>query len=147
MIKVMFVCYGNICRSTMAEFLLKHMVKDLDEEFIIKSSGTSTEELGNDTYYLTKQTLDLHDIPYSKRKATQFKRSDYDNYDYIICMDKSNVRAVNRVVNDIDNKVKLLMEYAGQNRDVADPWYTRDFETTYNDINLALNHFVKQLGF
>ncbi len=143
--RVMFVCHGNICRSTMAEFMLKDMVKDLDEEFVISSSGTSRDALGHDTHHGTKKVLDARKIAYSPRRAVQFVREDYDKYDYIICMDKANIRSLNRLLDDRVGKVKMLLEYAGQNRDVADPWYTGDYESTYRDVKLGLEAFLKEI--
>ncbi len=141
----MFVCHGNICRSTMAEFMLKDMVKDLDEDFVIESSGTSRDAIGRDTHYGTQKMLEKYSIAFSPRRAVQFRRADYDEYDYIVCMDKANVRNLLRIVNDKDKKIKRLLEYAGQNRDVADPWYTGDYETTFIDVKLGLEAFLKEI--
>ncbi len=140
MIKIMFVCHGNICRSTMAEFVMKDIVKKNDKanKYLIQSSATSTEEIGNDTHYGTKQILDKMNIPYTKRQAVQLKKSDYEKYDFIIGMDNANMRNINRIIGyDKDNKIYKLLSFAHMDSDVADPWYTRDFKTTYNDIELG----------
>lgn len=148
MIKIMFVCHGNICRSTMAEFVMKDIVskEGLENEFYICSSATSTEEIGNDTYWGTKQILDSKGIPYTKRQAVQLKKSDYEKYDFIVGMDSANIRNINRITGkDTGNKIYKLLSFAGTDRDVADPWYTRDFETTYNDISLGCTELFKKI--
>lgn len=129
----------------MAEFLLKDMTKGLNETFIIESSGTSAEEEGNDIHYGTKRILDEKNVPYEKRKAKRFKKSDYDNFDYIVCMDAYNVRSLTRIVDDRKNKVKMLMEYCGEKRDIDDPWYSGDFAKTYRDINKGLTCFLEAI--
>ncbi len=140
MIKIMFVCHGNICRSTMAEFVMKDIVKKngCENDFYISSSATSTEEIGNDTHYGTKRILDEMGIPYTKRQAIQLRKTDYEKYDFIIGMDSANIRNIKRIIeNDNGDKVYKLLEFAGINKDVADPWYTGDFRTTYNDVLLG----------
>ncbi len=140
MVKIMFVCHGNICRSTMAEFVMKDIVKKNgnENEFYICSSATSTEEIGNDTHYGTKNILDEMNISYTKRQAVQLKKSDYENFDFIIGMDNANMRNINRIIGyDKENKIHKLLSFANDNRDVDDPWYTRDFRTTFNDIELG----------
>ncbi len=137
MIKVLMVCHGNICRSTMAEFVLKDMVKKLgrEGEFVIESAGTSAEEQGNDTHYGTRQKLTEVGIPFTRRRARRLTRADYDKFDYLICMDKNNVRNLLRIIDaDTQNKVSLLLEFAGINRDIADPWYSGNFDETYEDV-------------
>ena len=135
--KILFVCHGNICRSTMAEFVMKKLVKDagLDDRIEIASAATSREELGNDTHYGTKGVLDSHGIPYTKRRARQITRTDYDEYDYIIGMDRYNMSNMRRAFGgDPEDKLSMMMQWAGYDRDVADPWYTGDFETTFDDV-------------
>ena len=137
MIKVMFVCLGNICRSPMAEFIFKDMVKKqgLDKGFYIKSSATSYEEIGNDIHYGAKDKLIQKGIPFEKRKATLLKLDDYKKYDYIIGMEESNIRNIKRIVGeDTENKIYRLLDFSNNPRDIADPWYTGNFEVTYNDI-------------
>lgn len=134
MIKIMFVCHGNICRSTMAEFVMKYLVANINTDFHIQSSATSREEIGNDIHYGTKRKLDEVNIPYARRAAVQLTKADYDKYDYIIGMDTANIRNINRIIgSDKDNKVYKLLSFDGGG-DVADPWYTGDFDTTYRDI-------------
>ena len=153
MIKVMFVCHGNICRSPMAEFVLKDMVKKqgIEEDFYICSSATSTEEIwngiGNPIYPPARAKLLEHGIKIEEKRAVRLKTQDYKEFDYIICMDSNNVRnALDILGKDNENKVKKLLEYAGENRDVSDPWYSRDFETAYNDIYTGCKAFLEYLN-
>ena len=135
--RILFICHGNICRSPMAEYILKDMVEKAGraEEFEIASAATSTEEIGNDIYPPAKRILTQKGIKFNSRQARQITRKDYDHYDFIIAMDENNLRNLKRLlVEDVDHKISLMMYYAGKHRDVADPWYTGDFETTYNDI-------------
>lgn len=148
MIKVMFVCLGNICRSPMAEFVLKDMVKKqgLEKEFYIKSSATSSEEIGNDIHYGTRDKLIQKEIPFTKRKAVKLRAEDYKKYNYIIGMEKSNVINIKRIVReDVDNKIYRLLDFSDNPRDIADPWYTGNFENTFNDIVEGCNGFLKYL--
>lgn len=148
MIKVMFVCLGNICRSPMAEFVLKDMVKKqgLEKEFYIKSSATSSEEIGNDIHYGTRDKLIQNGIPFTKRKAVKLRTEDYKKYDYIIGMEKSNVINIKRIVGeDVDDKIYRLLDFSDTPRDIADPWYTGNFEITFNDIVEGCNGFLKCL--
>ena len=135
--RILFVCHGNICRSPMAEFILKDMVKKarLADRFIIRSAATSTEEIGNGLYPPAARCLDGHDIAHTLHRATQIKKSDYGEYDLIIGMDTENMRNMQRLFSpDPEGKVRSLLNFAGENRSVSDPWYTRDFETAYRDI-------------
>lgn len=141
MIKIMFVCHGNICRSPMAEFVLKDMVKQkgLQKDFMICSSATSTEEIfngvGNHIYPPAKAELEAHGICLSGKRAVQLKASDYDKYDLFIGMDSANIKNMNRILGgDKSGKIHKLLEYANSHADVSDPWYTRDFNRCYNDI-------------
>ena len=137
MINIMFVCHGNICRSPMAEFVLKDMVakRKISHNFHIESSATSREEIGNDIHYGTKNKLKKVGIPFTPRRATQITKSDYDKYDFILCMDNNNIRNLFRIIpNDKDDKIKLLLDFSNNPRNIADPWYTGNFEDTYNDI-------------
>lgn len=148
MIKVMFVCLGNICRSPMAEFVLKDMVKKqgLEKEFYIKSSATSSEEIGNDIHYGTRDKLIQKEIPFTKRKAVKLRAEDYKKYDYIIGMEKSNVINIKRIVGeDVDYKIYRLLDFSDTPRDIADPWYTGNFENTFKDIVEGCNGFLKYL--
>ena len=134
--KIMFICHGNICRSPMAEFVMKHLVsqRGLSSIIEVRSSAVSSEELGNDTHYGTKKVLTAHKVPFSPRRATKLKKSDKDKYDFLVAMDESNIRWMKDIFGEKNNKVRLLMDYVGEHRDVADPWYTGDFETTYRDV-------------
>ena len=148
MIKIMFVCHGNICRSPMAEFLLKELVKKKGEQdnFLIKSSATSYEEIGNPVHYGTAKVLDRLNINYSGKVAEKLKSSDYDKYDYFIGMDKANLRTMKVIFGGCNHeKLSLLLDYTGENRDVSDPWWTGDFETTYKDISNGVNAFYEYL--
>ena len=132
MIKVNFVCHGNICRSPMAEFILKKMAKDRGIDISVSSSATSYEEIGNDIHPGTKRVLTAHSIPFSKRGATHFEKEDYKNNDYILCMDSYNIKNLKRIIgSDPENKVHLLLEYGKNTRDISDPWYTGNFDLSY----------------
>ena len=138
MTKILFVCHGNICRSPMAEFVMKKLVKEagLAREFEIASAATSREEIGNPVYPPARRKLAEHGMSCSGKYARQMTAADYDRYDYIPIMDRNNQRNIMCIIgSDPEDKVRLLMEYAGDRRDVADPWYTGDFETTYRDVD------------
>ena len=142
MIKVLFVCHGNICRSPMVEFLFKDLVekRKLDKLFYIESCATSSEEIGNPVHYGTKRILNNLGIDCSKKRARRFTASDYNKFDYIICMDQNNIRNLKYFIeNDKDNKVHLLLEYVGMNRNIRDPWYTGNFNETYDDVIMGLD--------
>lgn len=147
--RIIFVCHGNICRSPMAEFIFKALIKTqgIENRFYIESAAVSTEEIGNSIYPPAKRCLNQHGIPFDTGKtARQITRADYDRFDLIICMDRMNLRWLRYIIpDDPDNKVRLMMSYAGQDRDVADPWYTGDFETTYRDISTACDGLLAEL--
>ena len=137
MIKILFVCHGNICRSPMAEFVMKDMVRkaNLENQFVIESRAARRDELGNDTHYGTKAKLRQMGIPFAKRKATLLNKTDYAAYDYLIAMDEENVRDMLRLFgSDPDRKISMLLDFAGEKREVADPWYTGNFDETYDDV-------------
>lgn len=145
--RIIFVCHGNICRSPMAEFIFKDKIRSrgLNEQFYVESAAVSTEEIGNSIYPPAKRCLNAHGIPFDTSKtARQITRADYDRFDLIICMDRMNLRWLKYIIpNDPAGKIRLMMSYAGQDRDVADPWYTGDFETTYRDLDLATEALLK----
>lgn len=150
MIKILFVCHGNICRSPMAELMLKKKVKELgiSDKFEISSCATSTEELGNPVYPPAKAELLKHGITCEGKYAVQMKKDDYNRYDLIIAMDSYNIRNMYRIIGeDKYNKVHKLMEYAGSDEDVSDPWYCGNFDMTYEDIEKGLDGLLKTLDF
>lgn len=137
MIKVLFVCLGNICRSPMAEFVFKDMVKQMgcEKEFYIESAATSNEEAGNRMHYGTVSKLKEMNIPFGDKRSRQLTHADYDKFDYILGMDSSNIKNIFRIVgDDPDNKICRLLDYSSVPRDIADPWYTGNFDATYADI-------------
>lgn len=140
-IKVLMVCHGNICRSPMAEFIFKDMVekRSLSDRFYIASAATSTEEIwngiGNPVYPPAREILAQHGISCGDKRAVQLTRADYEKYDYLIGMDSANMRNMKYMLSsDPEGKMYKLMSFAGSDRDVADPWYTRNFEVTYRDV-------------
>jgi len=143
--RILFVCHGNICRSPMAEFIMKDIVKGRDD-FLIDSCATSTEEIGHDIYPPAKRVLRDHGIAFEPRMARQMTPDDYGKYDHIIAMDRNNIRNMSRFVkDDPEKKVSLLMDEVGRHIDVADPWYTGDFERTFDDISEACNALFLRL--
>lgn len=148
MIRVLFVCHGNICRSPMAEFILKDMVKKrgISNNFHIESCATSTEEIGNSLHYGAKAKLKEMGIPFHHREARQLTRKDYQNFDFLLCMDQWNVRNIMRIIRkDPEDKVHMLLEYAAENREIADPWYTGNFDATYDDLILGCEAFLEKI--
>lgn len=143
MIRICFVCLGNICRSPMAEFIMKDKVKKLglSDKFYIESRATSYEEEGNDMYPLAKEMLDSKNISYTRHYAKRLVMSDYSKFDLFVCMEDSNIRNVSYIFNDTDNKVVKLLD-----RDIADPWYTGNFINTYNDLVEGIDLLIKRIG-
>ena len=136
MIKIMFVCHGNICRSPLAEFLMKELVesKGLQNDFYIESAATSTEEIGNGVYPPVKRILKSRGIDCSDKHARQMSRADYDKFDYIVCMDSKNLRNMGYIAADAQGKYSRLLDYTNNPHDVADPWYSGDFATTECEV-------------
>ena len=148
MIRIMFVCHGNICRSPMAEFVLKDMLRKrgLDNKISVASSATSTEEIGNDIHRGTRSILEKYSIPYSRREATQLVRSDYGEYDYFIGMDSANLRNMHRIFgSDPEHKITKLLDLTARAGDVADPWYTGNFEATYRDVTKGCEALIEKI--
>ena len=152
MIRVLFVCLGNICRSPMAEFIMKSIVSErsLSDRFYIASAATSTEEIwngvGNPVYPPAKRELAKHGISCEAKRAVQITKADYGKYDYILGMEERNIRNILRIVGkDPEHKVKLLLDYSDHPRDIADPWYTGNFESTYRDVVEGCEGFLLYL--
>ncbi len=137
MIKVLFICHGNICRSTMAQSVFAHMAakQGLSEHFHIDSAATSREEIGNTPHYGTVNKLRQEGIPLIPHRARQMTRQDYKEFDYLIGMDDANIRNMERIAGgDPEHKIYRLLEFAGSSRAIADPWYTGNFDVTYDDV-------------
>lgn len=137
MIKILFICHGNICRSTMCEFVMKDLAAKagVARQFEIDSAATSREEIGNDTDPRTRRKLDQEGVPYTRRRARQVTKADYEYYDLLICADDANVRNTVRICGgDPAHKVVKLLTFAGSQRSIADPWYTHNFDETYEDV-------------
>lgn len=149
--KILFICHGNICRSPMAEFLLKDIVnkRGLADAFEIASAATSREEIGNPVHYGTRNKLAQFGISVAGKHAVQVTKRDYEYYDLLLVMDSNNIRNLRRVIGeDTQNKVHLLLDYTERKGEsIADPWYTGDFDVTYNDIMEGLAGLLEQLGY
>ncbi|MCI9102522.1 MAG: low molecular weight phosphotyrosine protein phosphatase [Lachnospiraceae bacterium] len=148
MTRILFICHGNICRSPMAEFVMKDLVQraNRQSQFYIASAATSTEEIGNPVHRGTREKLKSVGISTAGKTAVQMKGSDYAKYDYLIGMDSWNIRNMLMISGgDPEGKVHKLLEFAGSSRDVADPWYTGDFESTYRDVLAGCQGLLKQL--
>ncbi len=153
MISILFVCHGNICRSPMAEFVFKDMLvkRGISDRFFVASAATSTEEIwngvGNPVYPPAKAELARHGISCEGKRAVLFKKSDYEKYDYLIGMDDANIRNMMRTAGgDPEHKIHKLLEYAGSNRAIADPWYTGNFDVTYADVVEGCTALLEQLN-
>jgi len=148
MIKVLFVCHGNICRSPMAEFVMKDLAEraGVAQQFLIASAATSTEEIGNPVHPGTRRKLREAGIGCEGKTAVQLKKSDYEKYDYLIGMDGWNIRNMLRMLGgDPEGKVHKLLEFVGSDRDVADPWYTGNFEVTWQDVTAGCKELLKKI--
>ena len=152
MIKIMFVCHGNICRSPMAEFIFKDLLKaeGIEGDFLVASSATSSEEIwngiGSPVYPPAKEELAKHGIGCEGKRAVQLTKSDYQKWDLFVCMDSNNIRNAQRIFgSDTDKKLHKLLEYCGESADVSDPWYSRRFDIAYNDILRGCKALLKVL--
>ena len=145
---ILFVCHGNICRSPMAEFVMKDLVKKagLEHEFSIASAATSTEEIGNPVYPPARRKLAEHGIGCAGHAARQLRRDDYDRWDYLIGMDSANLRNMHRICGgDPAGKISLLLDWTDHPGSVADPWYTGDFEATWQDVLEGCRNLLEQI--
>ncbi|MCI8833695.1 MAG: low molecular weight phosphotyrosine protein phosphatase [Clostridia bacterium] len=147
MVKVLFVCLGNICRSPMAEYVFKDKIKKEGiEKFYIDSAATSSEEIGNSIHYGTRNKLKEMNIDYGNHLARQMTKQDYEKFDYIIGMEDRNIKDIKRIVGeDTENKIYKLLDFSKNPRDIADPWYTGNFDKTYDDIVEGLSAFLEHL--
>ncbi|MBE6332508.1 MAG: low molecular weight phosphotyrosine protein phosphatase [Bacteroidales bacterium] len=146
--RILFVCHGNICRSPMAEFVMKKLVADAgrEDEFEIASAATSTEEIGNPVYPPARRKLAEHGISCAGKTARQLRRGDYEHYDLLIGMDRYNLANMRRMCGgDPDGKIHLLLDYTDHPRDVADPWYTDDFDATWRDCVEGCSALLREL--
>lgn len=150
MIRILFICWGNICRSPIAEFVLKDMVekRGISGDFHIESAATSTEEIGNPVYPPAKAELARHGISCAGKTARQMRRDDYDKWDYIIGMERLNMSYMHRILGgDPEGKVSLLMDFTGRSEDIDDPWYTGDFGGVYKQIVRGCEALLEHLGY
>jgi Protein-tyrosine-phosphatase len=146
--KILFICYGNICRSPMAEMIMKDLVKkkSMEDKFYIQSAGTSTEEIGSSIYINAQEVLKKNNIPVEDRKARQLQADDYETFDYLVAMEMMNIRDIKSIIEvDSHNKIARLLDYTTDPEDIADPWYSRDFEKTYTEILLGCESFLEYL--
>lgn len=147
MIRILFVCHGNICRSPMAQYVLEHLAAQQGVALAVESAATSSEELGNGMHPGTRRVLAAHGIPCGGHRARQLTRADREAYDWFIGMDSANVRNMLRILGgDAAGKICRLLEFTPQPRDIADPWYTGDFEATYQDVYAGCRALLEQLG-
>ncbi len=147
MIRILFVCHGNICRSPMAEYITKYLAREkgIDSELYITSKATSLEEIGNDIYPPVKKVLSKNKIPYDTHKASRITKADLDNFDLIIGMDSYNMENIKRIIGP-SSKIHKLCEYSNTNIDVDDPWYTRDFDACFGEIYAHCKNLLKYLS-
>ena len=149
MIKILFICHGNICRSPMAEFVMKDLVKKAGRvnEFEIESAAVSAEELGNPVYPPARRELAAHGISCDGKTARQMTRADYDRFDFLVCMDRFNLRRMERICDgDPAGKMSRLLDHTSRPGDVADPWYTGDFSATWRDVFAGCFSLLEKIG-
>ena len=144
--RVLFICHGNICRSTMAEFVFTHLAREAGFSVVVESKATSTEELGNPVHHGTRRILAENGIPMWEHYATQMTRSDYAHFDFLIGMDGRNLQNMHRITGgDPDGKFFRLLDFTDRKGDIADPWYTGNFEPTYRDVTDGCKGFLNYL--
>ena len=149
MIKILFVCHGNICRSAMAKYMMRQIVTDagLEDKFYIDSAATSTEEIGKPVYPPARRKLAEHGISCEDHSARQITRSDYDRFDMIILMDQNNMRNIKHIIHDDpDSKISMMMNYTNRPGEVADPWYTGNFDATWNDLDEGCHGLLEYIS-
>ena len=149
MVKILFVCHGNICRSPMAEFVMKDLIakSGLEERFQVESAAVSAEELGNPVYPPARRELAAHGISCTEKTARQMTRADYEHFDYLVCMDRSNLRRMEQICGgDPAQKMSLLLDHTTRPGDVADPWYTGDFSATWRDVLDGCTALLEKIG-
>ena len=148
MTRILFICHGNICRSTMAQFVMEELVRRAgrEDEFVIDSAATSSEELGNPPHHGTVAKLRAEGVPVGRHRARRMRREEYDSWDHIVYMDAENARGLGRILGgDPDGKVSRLLDWTARPRDVADPWYTGDFDATYRDVRAGCEALLAAL--
>ena len=148
MTKILFVCHGNICRSTMAEYVMKHLVKQagLEGEFYIDSAATSREEIGNGVHHGTRRKLAQMGVPCGDHRARQMTRADYEEFDLLIGMDRANIRNMERIAGgDPEGKIHMMLDYTNRPGDVKDPWYTGNFDETWDDMSEGCTKLLERL--
>ncbi len=146
--KILFVCHGNICRSTMAEYVMKDLVRKagLEDEFYIDSAATSTEEIGNGVHHGTRRKLARMGVPCGDHRARQMTRADYDRFDLLIGMDNPNIRNMTRIAGgDPQGKIRMMLDFTNRPGEVADPWYTGNFDATWDDVFEGCTNLLEQL--
>ena len=148
MIRVLFVCHGNICRSPMAKYLFKDLIKKqgIEDKFVVDSGATSYEEEGNDLYRHAATKLREKGIPFDTHSARRIQKEDYDKFDYILGMEQFNIGQIMKIIGkDPENKVHLLLDFSPNPREISDPWYSGDFESAYNDILEGVSTFLNHI--
>ena len=146
--KILFVCHGNICRSTMAEYVMKDLVRKagLEDEFYIDSAATSTEEIGNGVHHGTRRKLAQMGVPCGDHRARQMTRADYDRFDLLIGMDNPNIRNMTRIAGgDPQGKIRMMLDFTNRPGEVKDPWYTGNFDETWDDVFEGCTNLLEQL--